>query len=158
MIDEAREATGEALLAAVHLADHLGRLRQRLAPEFPLSVEAVTSWPDTRRETHHAMLRMFEQLYDLASRKLLRGYFLLSGEDPSGFSLRNMFRRAEKLGALASAERWMELGVIRNRLVHDYPVSAQIQAEDANLAFDAAPDLIGATRLLNSRFIEEELL
>ena len=158
MLDEVREATAEALEASVHLADHLDRVAVRHGSEFPLSATMVVDWQDARRETHHAMLRMFEQLYDLTSRRLLRGFLLLLSEDPAGYSLRNMFRRAETLGALTSADRWMELGVIRNRLVHDYPVSAQIQADDANLAFDALPDLLAATRGLISCFEEDQLL
>lgn len=70
----------------------------------------------------------------------------MSGETVAGMSLQNQFRRVEALGAIASADRWIEIGATRNILVHDYPTNANAQAARANRAWNDTPDLIGATR------------
>jgi hypothetical protein len=144
--DEVILATREASGAAEQLAAHLDRLCQRLAATFPLDEGAVAQWGDAEREQLHAMLRMFDQLFDLTSRKLLRGLLFLSGETVAGLSAQNQFRRVEAIGGLPSAERWLELGTIRNILAHDYPTRAAEQAARANLAWAGLPDLIAGAR------------
>lgn len=104
------------------------------------------------------MLRLFEQLYDLASRRLLRGFLLLSGEDPARLSAVNLFRRGEALNAIPSAERWLEIGVTRNILVHDYPTDPERQARTGNLAWDNLDDLRAAVTVLLERLRSEELI
>ena len=145
-IDDAREATKEAAAAAMPVADHLERLRLRLAEHFPLDGDRLSQWTDDPRERLHAFLRLFEQLFDLTSRKIVRGLLTLSGETISNLSLQNQFRRAEALGAIDSAERWIAIGSTRNILVHDYPINAAAQAKRANLAWEDTPDLIAFTR------------
>ena len=91
--DEVQEATREAAQAAEHLAAHLERLHARTDSWFPLTVEALSRWEDEERERLHALLRMFDQLYDLTARQLFRGLLFLSGETVAGLSARNQFRR-----------------------------------------------------------------
>lgn len=156
--DEVQEATREAAEAAEMLAAHLERLQARMTGWFPLTVEALSRWRDDERERLHALLRMFDQLYDLTARQLFRGLLFLSGETIAGLSARNQFRRAEALGAIASADRWLELGTTRNILAHDYPTRANKQAECANLAYADVPDLIADTRRTISLLRSEGLL
>ncbi len=153
--DDAREATREAALSAVAVADHLDRLRGRLATTFPVDATTLAGWSDDPRERLHALLRMSEQLFDLTSRKLIRGYLFLAGETIAGLSAQNQFRRIESLGALESADRWIELGTIRNMLVHDYPSNPVAQAARANLAWTALPDLIAQTRRIVAALRDE---
>lgn len=145
-INDAREATKEAAAAATPVADHLERLTLRLSDHFPLDGHQLSQWSDDPRERLHAFLRLFEQRFDLTSRKIFRGVLTLSGETISNLSLQNQFRRMEALGAIDSAERWIAIGSTRNILVHDYPTNAEAQARRANLAWDDAPDLIAFTR------------
>ena len=144
--DDVLAATREAAVSADAVADHLERLRHRLEPAFPLDPVVLAGWDDDPRERLHALLRMYEQLFDLTSRKLFRGYLFLAGETIAGMSAQNQFRRIEALGPLSDADRWIELGTIRNMLVHDYPSNPVAQATRANLAWNALPDLIAQTR------------
>lgn len=126
--DEVQEATQEAAPAAEQLAAHAERLRGRMAPNFPLDGATLAGWQDEDRERLHALLRMFDQLYDLVSRKLFRGMLFLSGETIAGLSAQNQFRRIEALGGIMSADRWIELSTTRNILAHDYPTLSPAHA------------------------------
>lgn len=146
--DEIIEATTEAIVASDQLAAHLERLAARLVGVFPIDSAMLATWGDEPRERLHALLRMFEQLYDLSGRKLLRGLLLVANESLSGMSAQNQARRVEALGGLPDADRWLELGATRNALVHDYPTDPVAQAQRANRAWKDVPDLIAATRAM----------
>jgi len=145
-LQEVREATAEAARAAEELAAHLERLSGRMSVLLPVDPADLSRWSDDPWERLHALLRMFEQLYDLTSRKLFRGFLFLSGETVAGLSAQNHFRRMEALGAIGSADRWIEIGATRNMLVHDYPTDGPARAQRANRAWRDLPDLIAATQ------------
>ncbi|MBB4152294.1 hypothetical protein GGQ80_000170 [Sphingomonas jinjuensis] len=144
--DEVREATAEAVRAAEQLSSHLERLVQRMGLLLPAEPDALSAWGDDPWERLHALLRMFEQLFDLTSRKLFRGLLVMSGETLAGLSAQNQFRRVEALSGIASADRWIEIGATRNILAHDYPTDPVARAQRANRAWADIPDLIAATR------------
>lgn len=156
--DDVAAATREAIAACEQLAGHLGRLRARMAGLFPLTEQSFAGWSDEDRERLHALLRMFEQLHDLVGRRLFRGALSLSGEDPAALSARNLVRRLETLGGIASADRWLDLSTTRNLLVHDYPVNARQQADRGNLAWNALANLLAATVRIIDFIRSEDLL
>lgn len=156
--DEIVEATTEAVVAAEQLSAHLGRLSTRLKSVFPLDGAAMATWEDDRRESLHALLRMFDQLYDLTTGKLLRGYLALSGESLAGMSAQNQFRRAEAIGGLPSADRWIDIGTTRNVLAHDYPTNPAAQAARANRAWADVPTLLQGTNHILVALHSEGLL
>lgn len=145
MREEVQAATVEAAASAVQLADHLERLAARLEAVFPLTAEQLEGWGDEQRETLHALLRMFDQLHDLTTRKLFRGLLVLSGETIAGLSAQNQFRRVEAIGG-PPADGWLALGTVRNLLAHDYPTNPVAQAARANRAWSDVPRLIAAVR------------
>lgn len=145
--EEVREATCEAVVATEQLAAHLDRLCARIAADFPIDPSALPGWNEEARERLHALLRMFDQLYDLATRKLARGLLFLSGEQIAGLSAQNQFRRVEAIGG-PDADRWIELGATRNLLAHDYLTNAVAQADRANRAWRDLPALIEGSRRL----------
>lgn len=156
--DDVLAATGEAVVAAQQLADHVERLRGRMDRALPTTGDAIVRWQDEERERLHALLRMFDQLYDLTSRKLFRGLLFLSGETIAGLSAQNQFRRVEALGGIASADRWIEPAATRNVLAHDYPTRPVEQAARANLAWREFIDLIAGTRQTISLLRTEGLI
>jgi hypothetical protein len=156
--DEVRDATVEAVQAADQLAAHLERLARRMATLLPADATALSGWDDDPWERLHALLRMFEQLYDLTGRKLFRGLLFLSGETIAGLSAQNQFRRVEALGGIDSADRWIEIGATRNILVHDYPTNVVARAQRANRAWSDLPVLIAATRQTIATLRAERLI
>ena len=155
--DEVVAATVEAVAAAKDLAAHLDRLSARMSGWFPLDGPGLARWDDDRRERLHALLRMFDQLYDLTTRKLVRGALALSGETLAGMSAQNQFRRLEAIGGLAAANGWMELGIVSNMLAHDYPTNPAAQAQRANRVWSDLPALIANVRQIIAYLATEVL-
>ena len=100
-----------------------------------------------------AFVSRFGRLQDTLGDKLLPA-LLRASLEPIGSQLDNLLR-AEKIGWIDSAERWIEIRALRNRLIHEYVDSAAdlYQAliaalEGVNVLIDTQKQLAGhATRL-----------
>jgi hypothetical protein len=156
--DEIQEAVSETLVATGYLAAHLGRLTVRLKDIFPLTREQIERWDDQERETLHAFLRMFEQLQDIMTRRIFRGILMLQNEDATALSARNMFRRLEKLGAIDSADAWIEVNKTRNALVHEYPLDFAQLATLSNDAWSVTQTLLAETARATEYLRHEKLI
>ncbi|GAA3535883.1 hypothetical protein [Zobellella aerophila] len=53
--------------------------------------------------------------------KLLPGILELTKEQGALATFIDKLNRLEKIGALSSAEQWLELREMRNQFAHDYP-------------------------------------
>lgn len=73
---------------------------------------------DEHSEMLDAFVSRYGRLQDTLGDKLLPA-MLRAGLEKTGSQLDNLLR-AEKLGWIASAERWIELRELRNRLIHEY--------------------------------------
>jgi len=155
---DAREVTTEAAVAADRRCAHLRQLVDHVAGTLPVTPEVPAAWNDEPREPMHALLRMFEQLFDLVTRKLFRGFLFPSSEPVAGVSAQNQFRRVEALGGIGSADRWIEIGATRNVLVHVYPVNAAAPAPRVNRAWHDVPALIGGTRTIIAKLRSEGII
>ena len=148
-----RFAVREAMRASEELARHLERLAVRLDGRFPLRADAVGS-DDESREQLHAFFHMFEQLYDLIARRLLRGALIMVNEDHRSLSYKAVVRRVEQLVDL-DGDAWLAVGETRNKLVHEYATSDAILADQANAAWAALRPLLGAQRRMMA-YLEAE--
>lgn len=142
-LDHARQALREAMNPAAHLDAALARLAAWWSGNG-----RNDELNDEDRDRLHAFLRRFEQLYDLIGRKMLRALLVVAAEDPKEYTLRQLFHWAEKCGAIPSAESWIRLGELRNRLVHDYPTGTELQLPHVTEAMAALPELHAAHAML----------
>lgn len=156
--DEVRQATGEAIATVEAMIAHLQRLQARFASRFPLTADAVSRWSDEEREQVYALLRLFEQIYDLTGRRLMRGFVTLSGEDASALSMRNLARRIDTLDGIPSAETWLGLTETRDRSAHEYPLDPAREAMTMNLIWDDLAPLLSAASHLIDRIRQDDLL
>ena len=69
-------------------------------------------------ERMDAFVARFGRLQDLLGDKLLPAWLRAMQEPPS--TVMEMLDRAEKLGLLRSADEWVALRKLRNRMVHEY--------------------------------------
>jgi hypothetical protein len=83
----------------------------------------------------------FAKLQDAMGSKLLPGILEITGEYGDLAAFIDKLNRLEKLGAIHSSARWLELREMRNQFSHDYPEDPAIQAS-----------------LLNKGFLQAELL
>jgi len=96
----------------------------------------------------YRFVRLQDTLGGRVFRRLLVEHFSEPYEDSS---LRDVVDRLEKLGVLASAERWSQFRAMRNTLAHDYPETAEEKAIAIELARTMACEM--ASMLENIRTI-----
>lgn len=85
-------------------------------------------------EKVEAYTSRFCRLQDTTGDKLLPLWLRALGEK-TGAVVDNL-DRAEKLGVLDSADRWLEIRQIRNQMIHEYIESPQVLADALNTAYD----------------------
>lgn len=83
-------------------------------------------------ERLEAFVSRFGRMQDTMADKLFPRWLLALAEMPG--SQIETLNRAERLGVLASTERWLEARNLRNRLVHEYMTDPARFAEDIALA------------------------
>ncbi|AJP48552.1 hypothetical protein PG1C_09055 [Rugosibacter aromaticivorans] len=83
-------------------------------------------------EQLEAFVSRFGRMQDTMADKLFPRWLLALAEVPG--SQIETLNRAERLGVLASTERWLEMRNLRNRLVHEYMSDPAKFAEDLALA------------------------
>lgn len=83
-------------------------------------------------ERLEAFVSRFGRMQDTTADKLLPRWLLALAEKPG--SQIETLNRAERLGIVASTERWLEARNLRNRLVHEYMTDPAQFAADLNLA------------------------
>lgn len=112
---------------------HLLFSRQRVFHE-PINADWVRSLEEQpeKAERLEAFVSRFGRIQDTIAAKLLPRWLMAQAEEP-GTQLEAL-NRAERLGVLESAERWLEARALRNRLVHEYMEDPEAFAQDLRLA------------------------
>lgn len=113
--------------------DHLAYSRDRL---FSVPVDAdwvrgLETAPELA-ERLEAFVSRFGRMQDTVGEKLVPRWLAALAETP-GSHIENL-NRAERLGVLSGADRWLELRKLRNRLIHEYLEDPAAFAADLNLA------------------------
>ncbi len=98
---------------------YLSRTNSRLFG-VPFTVEQVGQLPydDELAERVDAFVARFGRLQDTVGDKLLPAFLMVTAEK-LGTALEN-FDRAEKLGLIRSADTWLAVRKLRNRMIHEY--------------------------------------
>ncbi len=91
-------------------------------------------------ERVEAFASRFCRLQDTVGDKLLPLWLQALGEK-RGAVIDNL-DKAEKLGALRSADRWLEIRQTRNQMIHEYIESAQVLTDALNAAHDYQDQII----------------
>lgn len=118
-------------LEAQHLAYSWHRIYDQ--PITAAWVEGLAEQPELA-ERLEAFVSRYGRLQDTMGEKLLPRWLVALAETPG--SMIEVLNRAERLGVVSSAERWLEARKLRNKLVHEYMTDAQIFAYDLMLARD----------------------
>jgi uncharacterized protein YutE (UPF0331/DUF86 family) len=140
-----KDAAHETLLdyrAAIDaVCTGLGEANNALAGR-PINFDYFAKFAESERIASRALLKAFEQLQDLIS-KLIRLILVLEDEDLSGLSARGIAELAEKIGLVGNAARWSNLVRLRNRLVHEYPLTQEQQFNRFHEVWTAQYQLLG---------------
>jgi len=76
----------------------------------------------------------FIKLQDYLGQKLFRNFLRAIGEDYENLSFIDILDKLEKLRIISSAEEWIELRKLRNKLTHEYPDELEYIKEEIELA------------------------
>lgn len=146
----------EQLLDLVEKEDRLlGGVRDRLFQGPPLDAARLTTLLDTPEgiDRLESFTSKFCRMQDTFVDKLLPTYLRSIGELP-GSAIDNL-RRAEQLGLVDDAEAWVEMRLLRNRLVHEYASDIATLAEQLALARTQAESLHRSYLELRGRLPEK---
>jgi len=97
-------------------------------------------------ERVEAFVSRFGRLQDTLGDKLLPRYLQAVGERPAPF-IDNLLK-AERLGLIPDAERWLDLRKLRNRMVHEYIEDPEVLAPALQEGHRAVAELAQAARNL----------
>ncbi|MGF1660488.1 MAG: hypothetical protein ACFCUS_13760 [Rubrimonas sp.] len=126
----------------------------------PLSPRLADIMSRLQQKDVLSLFKSYEQLVDLLSNRLIRAMLVVLGENTTGWSARDAFRHMEARGSLADAQHFLTLVLLRNRLAHEYPMSAEKRAQRINETLELGPALLSAAeRLLrdaNNLLAEDE--
>lgn len=128
---------------------HLQSTDQRLfAERFTESrAESLDNDADMA-ERVEAFVSRFGRLQDVLADKLLPALLSALGERV-GAQLDNL-DRAERLGFITSAEAWLDMRQLRNRMVHEYIEDPAMLADALQAGHEFVPQLVVATEAMTA--------
>lgn len=128
------------LLRCRRLSDGIDELRPLLSGHLPTAVSELETLPLIERVASIALLKRVEQLQDMIARlvRLVAVWELL---DTATMTRRDIANWMEKSRFVDDADHWVDLTLLRNRLVHEYPIDEAEQVRRVNQCWDAATRL-----------------
>jgi len=109
---------------------------QKLDAAWILSMDEIPA----REDLLESFASKFNRFQDMMGDKLLP--LLLRWKGERAGALIDNLNRAERLEWVASAEQWLEARALRNKLVHEYMVDAELFAQSINLAYELSGMLL----------------
>ncbi len=146
-------ATTQRLRFLIRVADkeahHLAGTTDRLfdTPFTPERVESLPTDPDIA-ERVDAFVSRFDRLQDTLGDKLLPILLTALGERAKA-QIDNL-DRAERLGLIPSADQWMEMRRLRNRMIREYVEDPVVLANAQETACRYVPVLINAAHKMKT--------
>lgn len=120
-----------------------------LTPVLPTTAADFGRLAVVERIASVALLKRYEQLQDLVG-QLGRLVLAWEAEDNGRLTRRDFANWLERFGAVEDADDFIAFQDLRNRLVHEYPLDVDDQAERVNATWAALPDLVMVTRALGT--------
>lgn len=139
---KAMEATLEAIGSANQLAPRLEYAQSLVSHFLPLSASGSQEVTQEQDIYIAAFLKRFEQFEDLMLKRIVRPLVSLLSDEPDQPRTIDSLMLLEKVGAIENADRLVAIVNLRNRLVHEYPMSEKLRTERINAAYASAPTLL----------------
>lgn len=142
MTDDVRHVT---LCSAIREGESHVRRMQRatalLSPHFPVTAASLTTLPDDVVPLLDQFIYRFSKLHHSMAHRLLPTLYAYLQADDSPKPFLDILSYLEKVGALTSEEEWQFFRGLRNNLAHDYPETADQNAQTLNALFSRWGDL-----------------
>lgn len=108
-----KEALRQELIRLRNARDALGYSYDKC-----IIIGVKTGLTNEEQESFEALTSRFARLSDIIIQKIFRFFDLLDLELPG--TIRDRINRAEKIGAIKSAEEFIEIRILRNEIAHEY--------------------------------------
>jgi hypothetical protein len=115
-------------------AERLNWAMTELKPHVPLTPEKRAQLTPLELAIVDQFIVRFSKLQDAMGAKLLPAVLELTQEQGELSAFIDKLNRLEKIGAIESANEWLQLREMRNQFAHDYPEESDIQASLLNKA------------------------
>lgn len=139
-VSDADDVLHATLLRCRRLSVGIDELRPILSAHLPTQISVLDALPLIERIASIALLKRVEQLQDMIARlvRLVAVWELL---DTAMMTRRDMANWMEKTRFVEDADQWVDLTLLRNRLVHEYPIDEAEQVRRVNQCWDAVTQL-----------------
>jgi hypothetical protein len=128
-------------------SDTLVTALREIAAIRPVTPARVANLGVTERRVLDQIAYRYAKLQDSLGETVLPGLLELAAEPLAPNALfAEKLHRLERLGAIASAQRWKFLREVRNTVAHEYPDEPEIQAAIVERLLNATGELIEVWR------------
>lgn len=125
--------------------------RTKMAELMPVDATAIGALGDAQIAALDQYIYRFNKWQDTLGARAFDHALRLLAEDADSMAFIDKLNRLEKLGALPSAARWLELRALRNTLAHEYSDNADELAQALNALFDAYSEIQQMTATFDDR-------
>ena len=114
---------------------------EQLSGKLPLTAKQWENLDDETVADIDQLLFRYNKLQDAMGQRLFPAILLAGAEWRDDEAFIDKLNRLEKLEAIPSADQWMELRSIRNRMTHEYPDAPERNAENLTKVVDSISPL-----------------
>ncbi|MDQ6973374.1 MAG: hypothetical protein Q9M10_00705 [Mariprofundaceae bacterium] len=136
------EIYAETLNMCDRHADRLQWAMNQMSKHIPFTAQSLDTLEDIDIAILDQFSTRFSKLQDLMGVKLFPMVLDLTKEHGDLNSFIDKLNRLEKIGAIPSANAWLQLREMRNSFSHEYPDALDMQAAILNKAFLLARELL----------------
>ena len=105
-----------------------------------------------------AFVQRYQQLFEHMASRLVGAVYRAEEHGARPPAFRSLLIWAEEVGLIANSRIWAERAELRNRLVHEYPVEAELRAEALLAAIAEGRRMLDELRLMIAYIAANNLL
>ena len=123
-------------------ADRMAWAMSQLSDKFPLTADTMKALSNTELAVLDQFSTRFAKLQDAMGAKLFPAVLELTKEQGELTAFIDKLNKLEKIGAIESADQWLQLREMRNEFSQDYPDDPALQSAIINKAYKLASELL----------------
>ena len=152
----------ETLESLIMVADiHAERIRmafRRLDAFLPLTEEMLNNLSEENLGFLEILTSRFGKLQDLIGAAIFPMILKKLEVDIAYFSLIDCLNRLEKLGFLESADIWRQIRGVRNKVVHEYPLSKEKALKNLEEIIEQTQALLNYWKFLRNEITQRVII
>ena len=127
-------------VCAMH-ASKMAHARRKIASIGEITPESIQNPPEEIAAYLDQFAFRFGRLQDDMGAKLMPAVLELVQEDSERLTMIDRLNKLEKLEAIPSRARWMEMRLVRNQFAHEYPDKPELRVASLQSAIQSSGEL-----------------